>query len=121
LWSAASAGNHFLNAALHAHGVSEEDDVYPTQVAGVYLSADARRLLKRPGDVLHLGMPPLDGALPPELDSACEALALIEDVASRCIRAGEPPEPGLVNRCARAYADLVAAFEQALASHGGQP
>ena len=58
-----------LNAALHHFGITEEDDFYPTQVAGVYVSFDTRgceprRLVKAPGDVLHLGMPALAGSLP---------------------------------------------------------
>ena len=121
LWSSASVGNHALNAILHHLGITEQDDVYPTQVAGVYVAFDApgaepRRLVKPPGDVLHLGMPPLDRALPASLDAACEALALIEATAGYRIRGGESVSADTIRECARAYALFMDAFDGALQS-----
>lgn len=123
LWSSASAGNHLLNAALHQFGITEEDDCYPTQVAGVYIACDAsgggtRRLLKDPGDVLHLGMPPLAGSLPSRLDPACDALARIEAAAERYIRGVEPASEEAIRECASAYTTMMSEFEDALESSG---
>ena len=121
LWSGATAGNHVLNAALHHFGITEEDDVYPTQVAGVYVSFDTRgreprRLVKAPGDVLHLGMPPLAGSLPSILGPACDALALIETAAERYIRGVETASEEAIRDCADAYTFMMGAFDDALGS-----
>ena len=123
LWSSASAGNHVPNAALHHFGITEEDDFYPTQVAGVYVAFDTRdreprRLVKAPGDVLHLGMPPLAGSLPSILGPACDALALIEAAAERYIRGVDTPSEEAIRDCADAYNFMMDAFDDALgASH----
>ena len=105
-----------LNAALHHFGITEEDDFYPTQVAGVYVSSgvrqvrgcEPRRLVKAPGDVLHLGMPALAGSLPSILGPACDALALIEAAAERYIRGVETAsEDRAIRDCADAYTFMM--------------
>lgn len=94
-----------LNAALHHFGLTEEDDVCPTQSAGVYVSFDTRgceprRLVKAPGDVIHLGMPALAGSLPSILGPAYDALALIEAAAERHIRGVETASEKAIRDCA---------------------
>ena len=115
LWASAAAGNHALNAVLHHYGITQEDDCYPTQVAGVYIAFDAagdepHRLVKPPGDVLHLGMPPLAASLPASLDPACDALALIETAATRYIRGHETASAKAIGECANAYALFMKTF-----------
>ena len=115
-----TAATHALNAAFHTVGLTEEDDVYPTQVAGVYVAAGAGRLMKPPGDVLHVGMPPLDRPVPGHLDEACAALGEIEAAGDRFIRGTAAPTPDDLSVCDAAYTRcmtlLVAAIER-----GGKP
>ena len=128
IWASMTAATHALNAAFHTVGLTEEDDVYPTQVAGVYVARDRsvagmRRLMKPPGDVLHVGMPPLDRPVPSHLDEACAALGEIEAAGDRFIRGAAEPTSDDSSACDAAYTRcmtlLVAAIEQGGPAHAG--
>ena len=135
-WTTVTAAMQAMNAGLHAVGCTEERHDFPCQVPGVYerLSEDEKTFERHalpPGD-LHLGLAPLfDGpefiqkpplnppgnvsigipqlqrVLPEELQRACRAVEVIEQVRDPSIRGMEPITPALVQSCDRAYAELV--------------
>src|SRR3989304_2796475 len=69
-WSAMNAGTHAVKAALHHAGITRADDVFPTQ-PGVYLvpqpDATLRAAFHPLGDILHVGRPKVEGAVPEEV------------------------------------------------------
>ena len=69
--------------ALHAAGVTDGRDCYPVR-AGMYLEpgaeSDSWVLVEKPlGDILHVGFPPIEGALTPELERAIAALQVLDE------------------------------------------
>lgn len=124
IWASMTAATHALNAAFHAVGLTDEDDVYPTQVAGVYVARDDSaagwsRLMKPPGDVLHVGMPPLDRPVPSHLDEACVALGEIEEAGNRFVRGAAEPKSDDPSTCDAAYTRCMTLFLEAI-ERGGQ-
>ena len=136
-WTTVTAAMQAMNAGLHAVGCTEERNDFPTQIMGVYerLSEDEKtfeRCALPPGD-LHLGLAPLfpDGPefiqqpplnppgnvslgipqlqreLPEELQRACRAVEVIEEVRDPSIRGLQPITPERIQSCDRAYAELV--------------
>jgi hypothetical protein len=136
-WTTVTAAMQVMNAGLHAVGCTEARDDFPTQVPGVYerLSEDGKTFERHaipPGD-LHLGLTPLfpEGPefiqhpplnppgnvslgvpelrrpLPEELQRACRAVEVIEEVRDPSIRGMKPMTPELIQSCDRAYHELV--------------
>lgn len=136
-WTTVTAAMQAMNAGLHAVGCTEARNDFPSQVPGVYerLSEDGKTFERRallPGD-LHLGLAPLfpDGPefiqqpplnppgnvslgipafqrpLPDELQQACRAVEVIEEVRDPSIRGMKPITPELVRSCDHAYGELV--------------
>jgi hypothetical protein len=101
-WAGMTAGTHALNAALHSAGVTRDDDVYPTQ-PGVYLVPQADGALRpefRPlGDVLHVGRPKVEAALPAALAAMMREMELVERHRDPCLREGAAPTPAIVAQC----------------------
>ena len=56
---------------------------------------------------MSLGIPQLQRALPDELQCACRAVEVIEEVRDPSIRGMKPITPELTQSCDRAYGELV--------------
>jgi hypothetical protein len=123
IWTAMNAGVHLLNAALHHAGVTHEIDSFHTQVEGLYAAPDRARgvftdVLHEPGDVMHVGQPPIAQPLPSEIQQACVSLKLIEDLREPHVRGSEPIHPGAEKEWVRAYRDCVERLLGALGALG---
>ena len=124
IWTAMSGSTHLLNAALHRCGASVETDSFHTQVNGLYvvpdrLSGGLTDVLHAPGDVMHVGQPPLSLPLPPVVERACESLRVLEDLREAHVRGSEPVPPGAEQRWRDAYRQCTAHLLEALAeAHG---
>ena len=136
-WTTVTAAMQAMNAALHAVGCTEERNDFLCQIMGEYerLSEDEKTFerhalplgdlhlglaplfpggpefieqppLNPPGNV-SLGIPQLQRALPDELQRACRAVEVIEEVRDPSIRGMKPITPELTQSCDRAYGELV--------------
>lgn len=109
IWTAMNAGVHLLNAALHLSGATDETDSFHTQVEGLYAVPERDRGTLRdcvhaPGDVMHVGQPPLSRPVPEVIVRAGEALRVIEDLRDPYVRGSSMPPAGAEARWRAAYA-----------------
>lgn len=99
IWTAMNSGVHLINAALHRHGVTCEVDSFHSQVEGLYEVPDRIRgtlhdEAHAPGDVMHVGQPPLPEPLPVVIERGAAALQRIEELREPYVRGNEPVPPG---------------------------
>lgn len=118
IWTAMNSCTHLLNAALHRCGVSAETDSFHTQVNGLYAVPDRETgglvdALHPPGDVMHVGQPPLSTPLPPAVERACTALRVLEDLREPHVRGSEPVPPGAEQLWRDAYRRCVTELSDA--------
>lgn len=123
IWTAMNAGVHLLNGALHHAGATDEIDSFHTQVEGLYAVPDRGKgttsdALHAPGDVMHVGQPPLARPLPSGIQRACVSLKVIEDLREPHVRGSEPIEPGAEQAWVQAYRDCVEQLLGALGTAG---
>lgn len=112
IWTAMNAGVHLLNAALHHAGATSEIDSFHTQVEGLYAVPDRMRgtvldAMHPPGDVMHVGQPPIVRSLPFAIEQACASLKIIEDLREPHVRGSEPIPLDAVHAWTRAYRECV--------------
>lgn len=104
-WSAMNAGTHAVNAALHHSRVTRDDDVFPTQ-PGVYLipqpGSELRSAFHPLGDILHVGRPKVEGAVPTDVEMMMHEMELIEHHRDPCIRGERQPTRAIADECERA-------------------
>jgi hypothetical protein len=112
-WMTLNAGTAIINAALHAAGVTREHDSFATQIANVYSvgGPDGKRYLEYVFgvDIIHVGMPKIEKALPPAIATAFSAMEIIEEYRDPCIREDRPLTDDIIRACSDAYAKCVAA------------
>ena len=124
IWTAMNGCTNLLNAALHRCGASAERDGFHTQIDGLYAVPDRRGggtladAVESPGDVMHVGQPPLATPLPPTIERACAALRVLEDLREPHVRGSEPVPPGAVRRWHDAYRQCVGQLQEALRQAG---
>jgi hypothetical protein len=117
VWSAMHAGTHFLNAALHAAGVTVANRAYPSNHAGHYFVPAEAGFREGPGplgDVIHADMPPVPGPIPPVVARAMDALRVVERVAADALRAPAPVAGEARARWRAAYETAKAACLEAV-------
>lgn len=109
-WTAMNAGTHAVNAALHHAGVTRPDDVFPTQ-PGVYLIPQPDKSLQpgfHPlGDILHVGRPKVEGAVPDDVAKMMKDMEIIEHHRDPCIRGERTPTRGIADECDRALRSVL--------------
>src|SRR5690606_8885741 len=125
IWTAMNAGVHLLNAALHHEEATQEVDSFHTQVEGLYAVPDRARntvvdAMHPPGDVMHVGQPPLQARVSPAVARACAALKLIEDLREPYVRGSDAVPPDAPERWARAYRECVEALLTVLCAPGSR-
>ncbi|MFG1357953.1 hypothetical protein [Xanthobacter pseudotagetidis] len=130
MWTCMTAGTQALNAAMHALGVTEPGRLYPHQIPGIYVEPEPvdgrwRLVMAAPGDVIHLGLPPVARPVPAVLEEASGYLTAIEDLREVYVRGGEAIMPDVVALCQAAYGDLMAILKPLIPNHaasgGGAP
>ena len=116
-WMGLSAATALINAALHATGITEENDLFATQVPDVYAEQDGndwRPKVAFHSDLIHAGLPALETALVPTLSRAFESMAVIEHFRDPCVRGDHSITAGLVSQLSNAYDSCVAAAREAI-------
>jgi hypothetical protein len=112
IWTAMNAGVHLLNAALHACGATRETDSFHSQVEGLYAVPDRASgtlhdAMHAPGDVMHVGQPPLAAPLPAGVERGSTALRAIEDLRERFVRGSARADVRMQHEWRAAYAACV--------------
>lgn len=124
-WMGLSAGTALINAALHAAGITDENDRFATQVPDVYAVPDGsgwRPEIAFHCDLIHAGLPALDAVLPPAISRAFEAMEVIEHYRDPCVRGDHLVTEELIARLAMAYERCAGAAREAIGSRsGGSP
>lgn len=114
-WSAMNAGTHAVNAALHEAKITRADDVFPTQ-PGVYLvpqpDSSLRPAFHPLGDVLHVGRPKVEGAIPEDVRAMMREMEVIEHHRDPCIRGERQPTPAIAHECERVLARCLEILRQ---------
>lgn len=116
-WATLTAGTNIWNATLHCAGLTSDDPVFST-IPGVHFvpqpDGSYARELRGPGDVSHVGWPPIDGELPPHLRRLEHLLHAIEAHRDPCIRGDRAPTQAIVDECRSAFDEALSIFEQAM-------
>ena len=125
IWTAMNAGVNLLNAALHACGATRETDSFHTQVEGLYAvpqraTGTLSDAVHPPGDVMHVGQPPLSAPLPAAIERASTALRAIEDLRERFVRGSDRADRTAQREWLAAYATCVQELLPGL-GHSGEP
>jgi len=123
IWTAMNAGVHLLNAALHDCGATDEKDSFHSQVEGLYAMPDResgalRDVMHPPGDVMHVGQPPIAAPLSASIELASGALRSIEDLRETHVRGSGRAPLDMQRQWMAAYATCVRELRAALASSG---
>ncbi len=126
IWTAMNAGVHLLNAALHDCGATDARDSFHSQVEGLYavpdrVSGALHDIMHAPGDVMHVGQPPIAAPLSAAIERAGDALQSIENLRETHVRGSERAPPDVQRQWMAAYATCVRELRAALASSGARP
>lgn len=109
-WTTLAASTNALNVALHHCGATTPDRAFST-IPGMHVVPQPdgtwRRELRGPGDVSHVGWPPVDGPVPPDVESLMHAIERIEEKRDPCLRGDRAPSPAIVGECESAF-EIVA-------------
>ena len=110
-WATLSGGTALINAALHCAGITEANDLYVTQIEGVYARLDGltgwHPVLGYGCDLIHVGLPKLDQQLPFDLQAAFDAMEVIERYRDPCVRNNEVITDAIITTCEHAYHTVV--------------
>ena len=116
-WTSLTAGTNMWNATLHAAGLTSEERVFST-LPGVHVvpqpDGSFRRELRGPGDVSHVGWPPIPGRMPAHVQALEAALHALEAYRDPCLRGEKQPNQAIVDDCDRAYGQAFTICTQAL-------
>src|SRR5688572_30337457 len=104
-WTMLTAGTQMFNATLHLAGLTSEERVFST-IPGVHVVPQPDgtwvRELRGPGDVSHVGWPPIEGERPAHVHSMEDALHALEEYRDPCLRGDRAPTAAIVAECERA-------------------
>ncbi|RZL77269.1 MAG: hypothetical protein EOP32_25590 [Rhodococcus sp. (in: high G+C Gram-positive bacteria)] len=105
-WTTLTAGTNAYNACLHLAGLTSDDPVFST-IPGVHLvqqpDGGYARELRGPGDVSHVGWPPIEGDLPEDIQCLEIALEALEEHRDPCLRGERSPTRYIVGECEREF------------------
>jgi hypothetical protein len=114
-WTTLTAGTNMLNATLHAAGRTSDERVFST-IPGVHLvpqpDGSCRRELRGPGDVSHVGWPPIEGDSPAHIRHLETLLHAIEEHRDPCLRGERMPTQAIVDECEAGFQAAAAIFRQ---------
>jgi hypothetical protein len=116
-WTSLTAGTNMWNATLHLAGLTSDERVFST-IPGVHVvpqpDGSHRRELRGPGDVSHVGWPPIAGEMPAHVHALDAALHALEEHRDPCLRGDRQPTQAIVEECERAFVTAVSIFEHAM-------
>lgn len=112
MWTSMTAATQALNAAMHSLEVTEPGHLYPHQIPGLYVEPEPvdgewRLVMAAPGDVIHLGLPPVARDVPPVIEEASAHLTVIEDLRELHVRGSEPVTLQVIESCDAAYRQVM--------------
>lgn len=117
-WTTMTAGTGAVNAALHHARITPEEQAFPSQ-PGVYSVPDGKggycSALKKSGDVLHVGRPPIPGPIPEDIGAMMQAMERIEHFRDPCTRGDMKIDRDVVATCDGAYAQVLQLLDRRLA------
>lgn len=107
-WTTLTAGANMLNASLHRAGLTSDDPVFST-IPGMHWVRQAdgsyARELRGPGDISHVGWPPVEGDKPRHIVRLEHALERLEEYRDPCVRGDKAMTQTVVDDCERAFAE----------------
>lgn len=116
-WTTLTAGTNIWNAVLHMAGITSEERVFST-IPGVHVVPQAdgsyRRELRGPGDVSHVGWPPIPGEMPAHVQRLEQALHALEEYRDPCLRGERKPTQQIVDACEQAFSGAHGILLQAI-------
>ncbi|MBS0342459.1 MAG: hypothetical protein JSS56_18235 [Proteobacteria bacterium] len=116
-WTSLTAGTNIWNASLHAAGLTSEDRAFST-IPGVHVVPQAdgswRRELRGPGDVSHVGWPPIPGEMPQPIQHLEAALHALEEHRDPCLRGDRTPTQAIVDECDGAMQQALSVYRALL-------
>jgi hypothetical protein len=119
-WTSLTAGTNMLNASLHLEGLTSDERVFST-IPGVHVvprpDGGFRRELRGPGDVSHVGWPPIEGKVPAHVRALEDALHELEEHRDPCLRGDRVPTPAIVHECDEAFGKAACIYRQVLEAH----
>lgn len=108
-WTTLTAGTNAYNACLHLAGITSDDPVFST-IPGVHLAQQPdgsyARVLRGPGDVSHVGWPPVEGEIPVDIRELEETIEAIEEHRDPCLRGDRTPTQEIVDSCEDNFAQV---------------
>lgn len=117
-WTSLTAGTNMWNAVLHLSGLTSDERAFST-IPGVHVvpqpDGTFRRELRGPGDVSHVGWPPIPGTMPEHVRRLEAALHALEEYRDPCLRGDRRPTQTIVDECERAFSRAAAVFDHAIA------
>ena len=115
-WATLTAGTNMLNASLHRAGLTSDDPVFST-IPGMHWVRQAdgsyARELRGPGDISHVGWPPVEGHKPDHIVRLEHAMETIEQYRDPCVRGDKAVTRTVVDDCERAFVSVHKIFKSA--------
>ncbi|SEB13436.1 hypothetical protein [Variovorax sp. YR216] len=112
-WTCLTAGTNMWNASLHAAGITSEERAFST-IPGVHVVPQGdggwRRELRGPGDVSHVGWPPIPGEMPEPIQRLEAALHALEAHRDPCLRGDRTPTRAIVEECNLAMQQALSVY-----------
>lgn len=116
-WTSLTAGTNIWNASLHAAGLTSEDCAFST-IPGMHVvpqpDGSWRRELRGPGDVSHVGWPPIPGEMPQPIQHLEAALHTLEAHRDPCLRGDRAPSQAIVDECDGAMQQALSVYQMLL-------
>ena len=116
-WTTLTAGTNMWNATLHIAGLTSDERVFST-IPGVHVvpqpDGTFKRELRGPGDVSHVGWPPIPGQMPEHIQQLEAALHALEEHRDPCLRGDRQPTQAIVDECEQAFAKAASIFAHAI-------
>jgi hypothetical protein len=113
-WATLSGGTSLINAALHAAGITDENELFATQMPEVYAIHAGpgfwRHVLATRCDLIHVGLPEIADPLPEDIATAFVAMERIEAHRDPCVRADRAVTDAVIGQCDASYREIVDAL-----------
>lgn len=120
-WAQLNSATNALNAALHHLKVTEPGPCFSHQIPGVFVEPEPvdgewKKVIVAPGDIIHIGFPPISQEIPECIEPLNKELETLEDFRETHVRGGEAAGDEEVEICRQAYARCMSVFRDIMAS-----
>ena len=123
-WTSMTIATNGINAVHHHLGLADVTEFFPHQIPGVYVRPEPedghwQKVIAPPGDVIHVGLPPLKGLPPEELKAAYASLEVLEQLRERYVRGNTSISEVVITETERAYVGCLSITNDLLARRSG--